>query len=309
MKFRIASVNIAPNKGEGKSPVDSIVLIAGLGVKNDAHVGGERQVSLLAQESINKAIASGVDLGPGDFGENLTVEGIDLLSNGTGWRLLAGKEAILQISEIGKVCHHPCSIGQRLGDCIMPKEGVFAKVIKSGDVYPGDSIKVTPMRVGAVLTSSDRCSTGERQDESGPLLVVLLQDLGIEVVDYAIMPDDENQLSGKLRFLADRRALDIILTTGGTGLSPRDHMPEATQSIIDSFAPGISEAIRQEGMKHTTFACLSRGVSGLRGRTLIINLPGSKRAIEESSTLLRSIIPHTLGILRAEISDCGRGHE
>lgn len=306
MQGRIVSVNAAQNKGERKSPADSAVLIAGLGVDGDAHYGGERQVSLLAQESIDKGIASGVELSPGDFGENLTVEGIDLLSSGTGWRLLAGKDAILQISGIGKVCDHPCSIGQRLGDCIMPREGVFAKVLRGGTVYPGDAVEVTPLRVGAVLTSSDRCARGKRQDESGQLLVGLLQGLGIIVADYSILPDEEAQLSGKLKFLADRCALDIILTTGGTGLSPRDRMPEATLSILESHASGISEAIRQEGMRHTPLACLSRGVSGLRGRTLVLNLPGSKRAIEESSTLLRTIIPHALGILRAEISDCGR---
>lgn len=293
----------------GKSPTGSAVLIAGLGVECDAHIGGERQVSLLAQESINKGIASGVELSPGDFGENLTIEGMDLLSNGTGWRFFAGNEAILQISGIGKVCHHPCSIGQRLGDCIMPREGVFAKVIRGGTVYPGDSVEVTAMKVGAVMTSSDRCASGERRDESGRLLVDLLQELGIAVVNYSILPDEETELSAKMKFLADRQALDIILTTGGTGLSPRDHTPEATQSILDAPSPGISEAIRQEGMKHTLFACLSRGVSGLRGRTLIINLPGSRRAIEESSPLLRSIIPHALEILRAEISDCGIVHE
>ena len=305
MLGRIVSINISSNKGEKKSPVDSAVLVAGYGVEGDAHSGGERQVSLLAQEAIDKGIASGVELKPGDFGENLTIEGIDLHSIEIGCRLLVGKEAILQISEIGKVCNSPCSIGQQLGDCIMPREGVFAKVVHGGPIQPGDAVELTTLKAGAVLTSSDRCSRGEREDESGRLLARLLSYNGIVITDHSILPDEEDQLSEKMKFLADRCAVDIILTTGGTGLDARDRMPEATVAILDSQVPGISEAIRQEGMVHTPFACLSRAVSGLRGRTLIINLPGSKRAVEESSTLLRKIIPHALEIIRAETSDCG----
>lgn len=304
MQGRIVSVNTAPNKGEKKSPTNSAILVAGYGVEGDAHFGGQKQVSFLAQESIDKGIDSGVDLSPGDFGENLTTEGIDLLSIGIGRRLIIGAEVIVQISEIGKVCNSPCSIGQRLGNCIMPREGVFAKVMRGGTVYPGDTIELTTQKVGAVLTSSDRCARGEREDESGQMLVSFLHNLGIVVADYSVLPDEEAQLTEKLKFLADRCALDIILTTGGTGLSPRDRMPEATLAVLESPAPGISEAIRQEGMRHTPLACLSRGMSGLRGRTLIINLPGSKRAVEESTNLLRTVIPHALEILRAESTNC-----
>lgn len=306
MQGRIVSVNTAPNKGGKKLPVDSITLVAGYGVAGDCHYGGQKQVSILSQESIDKGIASGVELKPGDFGENLTVIGIDPLSIAIDRRLLVGTDAILQVSEIGKVCSNPCSIGQRLGECIMPKEGIFTKVLQGGKVCPGDAVELTTLKVGAVLTSSDRCAAGEREDESGKFLVELLCDLGIVVADYSILPDDEVQLSDKLKFLSDRCALDLILTTGGTGLSIRDRIPDATMAVLQSPAYGISEAIRHEGMKHTPLACLSRGVSGLRGRTLIVNLPGSRRAVEESSTLLRTIVPHALGIMRSELSDCGK---
>lgn len=301
----VESVNICPEKGQGKEPKPSIDLIAGVGVEGDAHAGGDRQLSLLAQESIDKGVASGVDLNPGDFGENITTRGFDLGLLKVGDRLQIGPEAVVQISELGKVCHEPCSIGRRLGDCIMPRDGVFAKVMRAGSVTPGDTVELTSIKVGAVLTSSDRCAAGEREDESGPLLVRFLEELDIALADYSILPDEETQLAEKLRFLADRRAVDLILTTGGTGFSPRDHTPEATLAILDAQAPGISEALRAEGLRHTPNACLSRGVSGIRGRTLIINLPGSKKAVAEGIEFLRKVIPHTLETMRGEVTDCG----
>jgi molybdenum cofactor synthesis domain-containing protein len=188
----------------------------------------------------------------------------------------------------------------------MPREGVFAKVLKGGQIAAGDPIEPTDAKVGAVLTSSDRCAKSQRQDESGPVLVRLLEELGIALSDYSVLPDDERSLADKLAFLADRCAVDLVLTTGGTGLGARDRMPEATLSVIDRLAQGISEALRQDGMRHTPYACLSRGMSGLRGRTLIINLPGSRRAVEESSAFLKTILRHALEVIRAEVTDCGR---
>lgn len=305
MRGRVVSVNTAPNKGDKKNPVPEAVLLAGYGVEGDAHAGGgTRQVSLLANERVSEAAAA-MPLKPGDFGENITTEGFDLSSLRIGGRVSIGPDAILQLSEIGKICGSPCSIGQRLGDCIMPKYGVFAKVVSRGRIEPGDPVESISRKVAAVLTSSDRCSRGERQDESGPVLVELLRELDMVVAEYVVMPDDKAGLSDKLRFWADDCAVDLVLTTGGTGFSVRDQMPEATLSILASPAPGISEAIRHEGLRHTPFACLSRAVSGLRGRTLIINLPGSQRAVAESLDLLRIILPHILQTLRGETTDCG----
>lgn len=303
---RVISVNTAQAKGEKKLPAASITLIAGKGVEGDAHFSGARQVSLLAREAIDSKRPADFQIDCGDFGENLTVEGMDLVSLGLGARLSIGPEAIVQISEIGKTCNEPCSIGRRLGQCVMPTDGVFAKVIRGGIVRAGDVVETTKVKTGAVVTSSDRCSRGEREDASGALLVDLLKSLKVEVVDYAVLPDDQPGLTEKLSFVADRCAVDVILTTGGTGLSPRDAMPEATAEVIDSPVPGIAEALRLEGLKHTPFACLSRGISGLRGRTLIINLPGSARAIEQSLELLTTVLPHAIEVLRAEVSDCRR---
>lgn len=278
--------------------------MAGHGLTGDAHAGGPRQVSLLAREAVDSCAAD-MELKPGDFGENITTSGIDLASLGIGERLLVGSEAILQISEIGKTCVTPCSIGKRLGECIMPKQGLFAKVVRGGRLAPGDQVERTMLKVGAVLTASDRCARGERPDESGPLLVELLREIGVAPADYSVLADDEDPLTEKLEFLADRCAVDVVLTTGGTGFGLRDRMPEATLAAIETQAAGIAEAIRQEGMRHTPMACLSRGVSGLRGRTLIVNLPGSARAVAESMDLLRTVLPHALEVLRSEITDCG----
>ena len=305
MQGRITSVNSSSKKGEKKHPVSEAALVAGCGMTGDAHAGGERQISLLARESIDKAVASGVQLVPGDFGENITTEGIDLCSLTIGSRLLVGEEAILQISHIGKTCETPCSIGQRLGECIMPREGMFAKVVRGGRISVGDSVELSTLKAAAVLTSSDRCARGEAEDRSGPILVDTAKELGFALADYTILPDEECELSAHMRYLADRCAVDLILTTGGTGFSPRDRTPEATLAVLESPADGIAEAIRYEGLRHTANACLSRAVSGLRGRTLIVNLPGSARAVEQSLPLLRGILPHALEIIRAEVSDCG----
>jgi len=305
MNGSIASINTSDIDGEKKMPVLAAVLLAGRGVKHDSPAGCARQVSLLSAESIDSASESGLDLRPGDFGENITTYGFDLGSVRIGERIRVGSEVVLQISEIGKVCQTPCDIGERLGDCIIPCEGVFARVQRGGMISPGDSVERTDAKVAAVLTSSDRCVSGERDDESGFLLLQLLDELGVLVADYSVLPDDESVLSEHLRFLADSCAVDMVLTTGGTGFTLRDRMPEATLAVLDSPAPGIAEAVRYEGLKHTPYACISRGISGLRGRTLIVNLPGSKRAIKQIYDLLTAVIPHTLEAIRMEIADCG----
>ena len=148
-----------------------------------------------------------------------------------------------------------------------------------------------------VITASDACYRGEREDTSGAALVQLLSDLGAEIVDTRLLSDDLDPLVQVLREFADRDDVNLIITTGGTGLGPRDNTPEATQQVIERPAPGIAEAIRSESLKATPMAMLSRGVCGVRSGTLIVNLPGSPKAVKESFVVIAPILPHALDLL------------
>lgn len=144
MKAEIVSINISDTKGVRKKPVESVVLKENFGIENDAHASGEwhRQVSLLALESIQKMQGQGLDVGPGDFAENLTTRGIDLVSLPIGTRITIGDAAEAEVSQIGKVCHNRCAIYHQAGDCVMPKEGIFVKVLQGGTIKKGDEIRV-----------------------------------------------------------------------------------------------------------------------------------------------------------------------
>ncbi len=164
------------------------------------------------------------------------------------------------------------------------------------------------MRIG-ILTVSDRSASGERADSSGPLLATLLAESlpGCQIVRSGIVPDERDAISACLIAWSDHDDLDVIFTTGGTGFAPRDVTPEATRSVIDREAPGLAEAMRAAGLQRTPHAMLSRGVCGLRGRTLIINLPGSPRAVQENLAVIRPVLPHAVALLR-EAPDAEAGH-
>jgi molybdopterin adenylyltransferase len=148
-----------------------------------------------------------------------------------------------------------------------------------------------------VITVSDACSRGERRDDSGEALVELLRDLGAEMVETEILSDDLEPLTYTLREIADRPEVNLIITTGGTGFGPRDNTPEATQSVIQRPAPGLAEAMRMETLKHTPMAMISRGVCGIRSDTLIVNLPGSPKAVRESFAVIKPVLNHAIGLL------------
>jgi molybdenum cofactor synthesis domain-containing protein len=149
-----------------------------------------------------------------------------------------------------------------------------------------------------VLTVSDRSFKGEREDASGPAIVESLPPGDYEIVRSEIVPDEEEIIARTLReWSAD---CDLILTTGGTGFSPRDVTPEATSKTLDRPAPGLAEALRAEGLKHTPFAMLSRGVAGMIGRALAVNLPGSPKGVREGMNVLLPVLPHALALLRGE---------
>lgn len=148
-----------------------------------------------------------------------------------------------------------------------------------------------------VITVSDACSRGEREDTSGAALVQLLADLGAQIVETKILSDDLDPLVKCLTDYAQRDDVNLIITTGGTGLGPRDNTPEATQQVIEREAPGIAEAIRVESLKATPMAMLSRAVCGVRSGTLIINLPGSPKAVKESFSVIAPVLSHALDLL------------
>lgn len=149
-----------------------------------------------------------------------------------------------------------------------------------------------------ILTLSDRSARGEREDESGPALARLIQAGGWQVIKQAILPDNESQIRAALIEWADDGALDVILTTGGSGFAPRDVTPEATRSVIDREAPGLAEAMRLASLKITPHAMLSRIVTGIRKKTLIINLPGSPKGALENLEVILSVLPHAIQLLR-----------
>ena len=156
----------------------------------------------------------------------------------------------------------------------------------------------------AVLTLSDKGSRGEREDVSGPLIADMLNSIDAEVIYSEILPDEKELIKGKLVDYSGK--VDLILTTGGTGLSPRDITPDATLDVIDREIPGIAEVMRAEGMKKTPRSMLSRAIAGVRGRTLIINLPGSPRAVQENLAVILGVIGHAVEKIKGDTSDCAR---
>lgn len=160
----------------------------------------------------------------------------------------------------------------------------------------------------AVITASDKGYAGEREDVSGAVVKEMLTEAGYEVIHYAVLPDDRKMLAGELRRLCDSGGLELILTTGGTGFSPRDCTPEATMDVAERIAPGIAEAMRAQSMKITDRAMLSRAVAVLRGETLIVNLPGSPKAVRENLACILPALAHGLAILTGRDSECGKAH-
>lgn len=158
----------------------------------------------------------------------------------------------------------------------------------------------------AILTMSDKGSRGEREDRSGKVIQDVVAELGGEVAAYEIVPDERERIQEKLVTWCDELGVDVILTTGGTGLAPRDVTPTSTLDIIDYEVPGIPEAMRAESLKKTPNAMLSRMVAGVRGHTLIVNLPGSPRAVLECLEVIKAALPHAVETLRGEVGDHAR---
>ncbi|MCR5102042.1 MAG: MOSC domain-containing protein [Butyrivibrio sp.] len=304
----IKAVCISEKKGTAKRDVGSCRLIEDWGMENDAHAGKwHRQVSLLSYDEVEKFRARGATVEDGAFGENLLVEGFDFKSFPIGTIFKCG-DVLLEMTQIGKECHSDCAIRKMVGDCIMPREGVFAVVLRGGVVSNGDELTVVEKNgyKAAVLVSSDKGSKGEREDKSGPAAATELKAAGYEVTETVIVPDEEEEIYKELVRFVDESKVDLVITSGGTGLSKRDCTPEATMRAGEKNVPGIAEAIRYNSLQITSRAMLSRAVSVIRGHSLIVNLPGSPKAVKECLDYLLPTLAHGMGILTGREGECAR---
>ena len=308
---KILGICISEKRGTEKHEIQEANLVKDWGIEGDAHGGKwHRQVSLLSFEKIEDVRAKGAEVDFGAFGENLIVEGYDLRALPVETRFQIG-DAVLELTQIGKECHSHCQIYKRMGDCIMPREGVFTEVVKPGHIKVDDEITMIPPKkdrpfTAAVITLSDKGAAGEREDKSGPKIVEMIGEAGYDVKETLLLPDGRTALEKQLIRLADQRQINVIFTTGGTGFAERDVTPEATIAVCDRMANGIADAIRNYSMTITPRAMFSRAVSGIRKRTLIINLPGSPKAVQEALEFLLPHLDHGIGILRGSEGECAR---
>jgi molybdenum cofactor synthesis domain-containing protein len=302
-KIEVVSVNVSQQRGTIKRPAGQIA-VNNLGVVGDAHSGpGLRQVSLLAQESVERFAAGlGEPVGPGEFGENITFRGIPAEQVVPLDRFRLG-EVELEITQIGKECHGPgCTIFQRVGQCVMPAEGLFARVLRGGVLRPGDSGEHCPRPLTClVVTLSDRAAAGQYADRSGPRIQELLEAFfaaGLRQLKISrrLLSDDPEQL--RLEILAAVvRGVDVVFTCGGTGVGPRDKAPETVAALCDTLIPGIMEHVRAKFGSQNPRARLSRSLAGVAAKTQIYTLPGSVRAVEEYTPEILQTLEHLLYML------------
>lgn len=311
MEGRVVGICISEKRGTQKTEIAEADIVKGWGIEGDAHGGKwHRQISLLSFEKIEDFRAKGAEVKFGAFGENLIIEGFDFRKLPVGTRFRIG-DVVLELTQIGKECHSHCEIYKKMGDCIMPREGVFTEVVAGGHIKVGDVVwLIEPEKnrpfTAAVITLSDKGAAGERDDKSGPKIAEMAAQAGYDVKETLLLPDGRGPLERQLIRLADQRQINVIFTTGGTGFSERDVTPEATIAVCDRMANGIADAIRNYSMTITPRAMFSRAVSGIRGKTLIINLPGSPKAVQEALEFLLPHLGHGLGILRGSEGECAR---
>ena len=283
----VASVNRSKNKGEVKTPVSEIVLNMD-GIEGDAHAGPwHRQVSLLATESIRKyESTTGTRVPEGGFGENITTKGF-ALHHARPLDCFIHGEVVLELTQVGKKCHGKgCAIYKESGECVMPDEGIFCRVIQGGKLEAGDQMEYIPRTFKLkVITLSDRASSGFYSDRSGPMILEEMEGWfeGKKLrftASPVVLPDDREAFSRELGIAIEEK-VDLIITTGSTGLGSRDMAPDVAIKHMERQIPGIMELIRvKHGMVNPN-AALSRSIAGLAGKTMIFVLPGSTRAIKE----------------------------
>jgi molybdopterin adenylyltransferase len=302
-KAKVHSVNISGKKGTIKIPVDKIS-IGNKGVKNDAHSGfWHRQVSLLSKERVDDfSRVANKTIGPGEFAENITTSGIDLLGVKLLDRFKIGT-ALLEVTQIGKTCHgNNCAIFREVGKCVMPKEGIFTRVLKGGTVKKNDPIIHYPKTIKVkVITLSDRASSGEYEDLSGPKIIEILKeyfhDRPWNISFEKVLISDSRVLLKKEVTKASKDDVDIVFTTGGTGIGTRDITPEVIRPLLTMELPGIMDLVRLKYGAGNPGALLSRSIAGMIDKTLVFVLPGSVKAVQEYTEEIVKIMEHSIFML------------
>lgn len=299
-QLKIVSVNISGKKGTGKHPVPEIVIVQD-GVSGDAHSDqGFREVSLLAQESIDRfAGDSGRKTEPGEFAENITTRGMEFDCVGILDTFASGG-MLLEVTEIGKECHgNECAIFREVGECVMPQEGIFCRVLQGGILKAGDELKYRQKTLLVrIITLSDRASRGDYEDRSGPavenMLVEFFRDKRWHLrIERELLPDDRALLMKEFE-TSYAEGCDIVITSGGTGVGPRDFTPEVVAAFCERTIPGIIDHIRIKFGSEKPNALLSRSVAGLKGKSIIYALPGSVKAVREYMAEILKTVEHTI---------------
>lgn len=302
-EIKVLSVNISEKKGTIKHPVAEIT-IDGTGVMNDAHAGNwHRQVSMLAMESVERFSREAKrKINFGEFAENITTQGIELRKCHILDRFQVG-ETELELTQIGKECHGTaCAIFKEVGNCVMPKEGIFCRVLKAGTIKPNDRILHIPKVVSvSIITLSDRASGGIYGDRSGPKIKEILgshfsQRNQLHEMENILLPDDAEALRKQLKKCRDDKT-DYVFTTGGTGIGERDITIETVSGMLDKQIPGIMELIRVKYGMEKPNALLSRGVAGVMGKSIVHTLPGSVNAVSEYMSEITKTMEHALFML------------
>ncbi len=303
MTGKIDSINISVAKGTEKTEIPSCIVTM-KGIEGDAHAGlWHRQISVLDKSSIdNFSNEKDIELSPGAFGENLVIDGIDLKKVSVLDRFITG-EVELEVTQIGKKCHgDACSIFRRTGECIMPKVGLFTRVIKEGSINKGQSVELVERKLKFhIITLSDRAFSGEYPDESGPMIEKMVQEYFSNLrwhlqIEKSIIPDETELL--KTMLIKDKEdQIDFVITTGGTGIGPRDITPEVVLSLADMTIPGIMDHIRLVYGKDHPSALISRSVAAVMGKTIVFTLPGSVKAVREYTQELQKNFEHLILML------------
>ena len=302
---KIISLNTSQKKGIIKTPVNSITIDQS-GIVGDAHAGNwHRQVSVLASEEIKTfSKQMKTDIAYGAFAENLTTQGVDISSASLLDTFTSGTIQ-LQVTQIGKKCHgDKCAIFQQIGKCVMPHKGIFCKVINGGTIKTGDEITYTrrPFKF-EIITLSDRASRGEYSDRSGPAVQKMIEDhfagtTRLCEFETAIIPDAAELLEAHIK-ASVKSGTDVIFTTGGTGVGPRDITPDVVMKLADKIIPGIMEHIRLKFGAEKPNALLSRSVAATIDKTLVYTLPGSVKAVNEYTPEILKTLEHLIYTLHS----------